>query len=282
MSTRRATRWTLAPITCNPVWKNEHYKINRDAKSRRYAFRMLRYWFMERLLKQHAEALGRSPSVLEIGVDRGQMKAFVDGAADGAGERPPYAQWDAADCAPQHEALERAGYGECAQVNLDEDEGLADLVARHRGRYDVIILLHVLEHLNHPERAMALLSTLLRPGGVIIGGFPVLPSGIARIREWQLKHIARPFGHVSAFSPRRLRKMAKVAGLRVDYASGAFAVRASGSPLENHAWWVKANLAFGHAFPGWPGELYWQLTKPVPRTQTAAARGALPQLAGAD
>ena len=53
--------------------------------------------------------------------------------------------------------------------------------------------------------------------------------------------------------------MAANADLTVDYSSGAFAVRASGSPLEHCAWWLRLNVVFGAAFPAWPGEIYWQL-----------------------
>jgi SAM-dependent methyltransferase len=162
---------------------------------------------------------------------------------------------------PQQEALDEAGYGLCHQVNLDDSDSLARLIGQLHNQYDAIILLHVLEHLNKPERAIMFLSAVLKADGIVLGGFPVLPSGIARLRERQLQNSAQPFGHITAFSPRRVRKMAERAGLSVDYASGAFAVRASGSPLEHSSRWLRLNIAFGAMFPGWPGEIYWQLRK---------------------
>lgn len=282
MTSTQVERWNTAPLTDNRVWKTDAFGINAGAKTRHRSFRMLRYWFIERLLHQHAQRLGRAADVLEIGVDRGQMKRFVDGAEACRDGVTPYRTWDAADCHPRRADLADAGYGECLEVNIDRTEDLADLVARHRGRYDVIILLHVLEHLHHPERAVALLATLLRPGGVVLGGFPVLPAGIAALREWQLRKQAKPFGHVSAFSPGRVRDMAEMADLKVDCLSGAFAVRASGSPLEDHDWWLTANLAFGRRFPGWPGELYWQLSRPERVTAHVKVPVEVAHMAAAD
>lgn len=255
----RASNWDATTLCDNAAWRSGDYGIADTAKSRRYSFRMLRYWFIERLLQQYATSLGRKPRVLEVGVDRGQMKAFVDGAAKGSA---PYACWDAADCAPDQRALNAAGYPECHVLNLDDASDLAKFALDRRGQYDVVILLHVLEHLRQPERAVTFLSTLVPPGGALMGGLPILPPVIASIRERQLRRHARPLGHITAFSPLRVRNMAQIAGLTVDFASGAFGLRASGSPLENQAWWLKLNLWFGALLPGWPGELYWQLSKP--------------------
>jgi SAM-dependent methyltransferase len=262
LSRYAAVQWSLAPVTENRVWRDDEYWITTRAKSRQFSFRMLRYWYMERLLAEARRAHGAPLRVLEIGVDRGQMKAFVDGAQHTNAE-PLYSTWDAADLCPQHAALTHAGYGACMTLNLDDGDALAEFVAARHGQYDAIILLHVLEHLTQPERAVTFLSGVLRANGKIIGGFPVLPSGVARWREWQLRKSAQPFGHVSAFSPRRVRNMATRAGLVTDYHAGAFAVRASGSRLEEYAWWVRANVAFGAWLPGWPGEIYFQWRKPL-------------------
>jgi SAM-dependent methyltransferase len=284
-ATAPAYAWTLSTLSDNPAWKTTTFRMTEHARSRSLPFRLLRYWFMERLLAQHAARLGRPLQILELGVDRGQMKLFVDGAASqaAAGEfQPLYQRWDAADCAPNHEALTRAGYGPCDTVDLDDEESLANLLTRSRNQYDAVILLHVLEHLKHPERALTFAAGLVRPGGVLLGGFPVLPSGVAALRERQLRKTARPFGHISAFSPARLNRMARQSGLEVEYARGAFGLRISGSRLENQPWWVRANLAVGHCLPGWPGELYWSLRRPQPQRQASETGLDLPHLVSAE
>jgi SAM-dependent methyltransferase len=255
-----ALHWDTASLNYNQAWHDPEYGIGARAKSTCFSFRMLRYWYVTQLLMAERVRLGRPLRVLEVGVDRGQMKAFVDGMPRGTS---PYSDWDAADVAPQRDALNAAGYGTCMELDLDNSESLVACAATHLGQYDVIILLHILEHLDKPERAVTFLSSALRCGGAMIGGFPVLPSGIARLREWQLRKTSKPFGHVSAFSPRRVRKMAECAGLRSEFAAGAFACRMSGSPLENHRGWLRLNTLFGAIFPGWPGEIYWQLRRPI-------------------
>jgi 2-polyprenyl-3-methyl-5-hydroxy-6-metoxy-1,4-benzoquinol methylase len=146
-----ATRWCIKSLTENRAWQTDQYWITERAKQHRYSFRMLRYWFMERLLVEERIRCGRSLSILEIGVDRGQMKAFIDGSPSSAGL---YATWDAADVSPQVEALTTSGYGGCCQVNLDDEASLTEMTATHQKRYDIVIVLHVLEHLHQPERAM--------------------------------------------------------------------------------------------------------------------------------
>lgn len=257
-----ALKWSIASLEDNLAWHSDDYWISERAKHHRYSFRMLRYWYVEQLLSIECARLGRPLAVLEIGVDRGQMKSFIDGIPRAPGVASLYSTWEAADVLPQQAALDAAGYGTCNTVNADDSDSLAQFAGKCYGQYDAVIALHVLEHLNKPERAVTFLSATLKAGGIVIGGFPVLPSGVARLRERQLKTTAEPFGHVSAFSPRRVRKMAERAGLTVDYSSGAFLFRASSSPLEHSAWWLRINTAFGALLPCWPGEIYWQLRKP--------------------
>lgn len=271
-----ACHWDTASLTDNRAWHNDAYWINERAKQKRFSFRMLRYWYVAELLLAERRRLGRSLAVLEIGVDRGQMKAFIDGIPQQDSAAPLYESWCAADAKPQQAALIAAGYAACSTLNLDDNASLADFSAMHTKQYDVVILLHVLEHLSHPERAVTFVCTTLKHGGIALGGFPVLPSSLATIRERQLKRTAQPFGHVSAFSPSRVRNMARGAGMACEYAAGAFAVRASGSFLENHAWWLRLNVAFGALLPSWPGEIYWQFRKPVRQNQTGHSLHAQP------
>lgn len=45
-----------------------------------------------------------------------------------------------------------------------------------RGRYGLIVALDVLEHIEHPERALAVLRARLRPGGWFIATVPAFPE----------------------------------------------------------------------------------------------------------
>jgi len=129
--------------------------------------------------------------------------------------------------------------------------------------FDTAILLHVLEHLFEPEEVLKKIAAAIRPGGSLIGGFPVVPGPLAGIRESQVRKTAKPMGHVSVFSPARVRRMAAQAGLQVEFMSGAFLMRSKGSALENSSAWMRFNIAWGRLFPGWPGEIYWLMRKPA-------------------
>jgi len=224
-----------------------------EAKSVRYPLRLLRYWFGYQLLREECLAAGRPLAVAEIGVHTGQMLEFVKSAPPGV----EWSRWTAVDAVMLTEKLKKAGYDDFHEANL-EDPGFA-LPAE----YDTAILLHVLEHLFNPEAALKKIAAAIRPGGSLIGGFPVVPDMLAGIREKQVRRTAGPMGHVSVFSPARVRRMALEAGLEAEFLSGAFLMRSKGSPLENSALWMRLNLLWGRTFPAWPGEIYWLMRKPA-------------------
>lgn len=85
-----AQQWSLDSLTHNAAWQADDYWISERAKHHLYSFRMLRYWYMERLMAHARHTMGRPLSVLEVGVDRGQMKAFIDGVPKACLSAHPY------------------------------------------------------------------------------------------------------------------------------------------------------------------------------------------------
>lgn len=225
----------------------------------RFPLRALRYWFMYQLILREFETRQRPLAVCEIGMGTGEMLAFLRAAAT---DRRPWStiigRWDGLGLGIDRALMAARGYSQCVEQNL---EGPALKLAQ---RYDVIVFLHVLEHLRDPEACFARTLVFLTDGGVCIGGSPGIPHVLVRYRERQLQRAAQPFGHISAFSPRRVKALATRNGLIVEFLSGAYLMRNTGSVLENYGWWVRLNLAFGAVVPGWPGELYWALRKPFP------------------
>lgn len=243
--------WEIDFLATNEVVRSPEFGISAEAKRVRYPIRLLRYWFGYHLLREEWQRSGRPLDVLEVGVHLGQMLEFVKSAPAGI----KYSDWTAVDAVMHRERLERAGYTDFLEVNL-EDRDL-----KFPRQYDTAILLHVLEHLFEPEEVFAKIVAAIRPGGSLIGGFPVVPGVLAGAREKQIRRTALPFGHVSVFSPERVERMAARAGLRLEFMSGAFLMRSKGSPLENSEAWMRFNLAWGGMFPGWPGEIYWIMRK---------------------
>jgi SAM-dependent methyltransferase len=250
--------WDVEFLKDNPTLKDEHYGIPAELKKINYPIRLVRYWFMYHFLREEAARKG-ALDVCEIGVDTGQMLGFMHAAAEHGGEKVPLASWDAVDALIREDILRRAGYNHFYQVDLESPEFKLD-----GGRqYDAMILLHVLEHLFKPEELITRLVPHLKPGGMMIGGFPSLPQFMAQSREDKIRPGARKYGHVSVFSPQRVREMAAANGLEVEVLTGAFFIRKKGFFLENFKWWLRFNLWFGAMFPGWPGETYWILRKPA-------------------
>jgi 2-polyprenyl-3-methyl-5-hydroxy-6-metoxy-1,4-benzoquinol methylase len=62
--------------------------------------------------------------------------------------------------------LERAGYTEFLEVNLEDRE------LRFPRQYDTAILLHVLEHLFEPEEVFRRVVAAIKPGGSLIRRVP--------------------------------------------------------------------------------------------------------------
>lgn len=232
--------------------RTKRFGIPAAAKSAKYPIRLLRYWFGYHLLREEGEKAGRPIDVAETGVHTGQMLEF----ARSAPAMPECSSWTAVDAVMLTEKLRKAGYDDFFEANL-EDPGFA--LPRD---YDVAILLHILEHLFEPEEALKKVAKNIRPGGALIGGFPVVPDFLVRTREQQVRRTAAPMGHVSIFSPQRVERMAQACGLEVEFMSGAFLMRSKGSALENLPAWIRWNLAWGAMFPGWPGEIYWLMRKP--------------------
>jgi SAM-dependent methyltransferase len=268
--------WSPSALT-SPA-KTQMAGIPDEIRAIRYPFRLLRYWMMHQLLVAESQRRDGAPlRVCEIGVDSGQMLAFSQKALQAVGQPVPWNEWHAVDCCPNHEQLQKAGYGQVFHINIEDSEQMAQL---QRGHYDVVIVLHVLEHLHLPGRVLADIERLLKPGGVILGGCPVTPEFARPFWQRKLRRRHRPLGHVSVVSGPLLRRWADYLGLQTELMTGAFFMRKKGFALENHTWWLRLNLAFGALFPSWPGEIYWSWRKALPQAAPAATPGAAGPLLG--
>jgi SAM-dependent methyltransferase len=257
----RHLRWPLCGFESVRHMQGATPRIRRT----RYAVRNLRYWFARSALSDLYARRGRALRVLEVGVDNGDMRCFAGGELIN-GTRfalPPWVErWDALDVKCDPAVLARYSYSDYIEADVEK---LPDGWSRGR-EYDAILLLHVLEHLLDPERAMLRLRAALRPDGILMGGSPTMPSLLAHWHEPYLRrknaasmHDVRVHKHLSVITPRRIRRFARAQGMHVEMLAGAFFLRASGRPWENSALWIRANLLWGALFPALGGEIYFSL-----------------------
>lgn len=215
---------------------------------------------MYHLIRKEYFSLRHPLHICEVGVGSGAMLSFVR-AGDALSEHgalPGYINgWDSVSRNIDESRLAALGYSHCLKKNIEESDVMLPR------QYDIMILLHILEHLYEPERVFAKLLPFLREGGLVIGGFPGLPELFRRSREQCIRKTAQSFGHVSVFSPRRVVMMAKQNSLHLEMLTGAYLFRSTGFLLERYTWWSRLNLLFGAMFPAWPGEIYWAMRKPA-------------------
>jgi len=249
----RPLDWNFRFLAENAAVRSKRFNMAAEAKNVRYPIRLLRYWFAYHLLCIESARRSAPIDLAEIGVHKGQFLQFLRSAPT----QPNLGRWTVVDAVIHTKKLHKVGF-------RDEDVLEADLESHDFDLphdYDATVLLHVLEHLFEPETALQKIARRMRPGGVLIGGSPVLPDFLVASHQALQRKTAKPMGHVSVFSPQRVVRMGEAAGCTTEFMSGAFFLRSSGSLLENSAAWIRFNLWWGGRFPSWPGEIYWLMRK---------------------
>lgn len=81
--------------------------------------------------------------------------------------------------------------------------------------YDVVVMLHVLEHDPEPARLISQVSRLLRPGGILVVKTPNSSSWVAQVcgRTWEW---LTPPAHIYLFSPVSLRRLLEQADFHLE------------------------------------------------------------------
>jgi len=148
-------------------------------------------------VKRLAGSLPRGARVLDVGCGRGVMlRALLD------------LGYEAHGVEISTEAA--AGADPRATVHIAPDLTQAALPDQF---FDAVILWHVLEHLPHPDRVLAELHRILKPGGRLILAVPNYASWQARLMKshWFHLDLPRPLYH---FTPRTLKRLLQQSGFR--------------------------------------------------------------------
>lgn len=211
-----------------------------------YPFRMMRYWFTACIVEHELRRTQGPLRILDLGCERGISRDFCHPSAG--------LSWIGLDMNERRLRMLEGMYDELHCRDFNETLPLAPNSA------DVAIFQHVAEHLPRPEFSLAEIARVLRPGGVLVAGSPVLPKLIASVREAQFrKELAegtrKPGKHVNVYWPSRWRDSLDAAGMDCEVLHGGYLLRWQKNPLENQAWWVRINQIWGRMFPALSGEV---------------------------
>jgi len=132
------------------------------------------------------------------------------------------------------------------------------------GRFDQVVVWHVLEHLRDPRATLEECHRILRPGGRLIVAVPNFASWQARWSGPDWFHLDAP-RHLHQFPLPALRRLLVRCGFRCG-PSHHFSLR------QNPFGWIQSALNRLH--PDRPNQLYETLQRPPPGVERSVRRGA--------
>lgn len=92
--------------------------------------------------------------------------------------------------------------------------GLTRQILEQIGQIDVVVMLDVIEHLEHPQATLALCGEFVTPGGIVLLTTPDFASALARITGRSWRNMTPP-QHLWYFTRDSIAGMAATAGLEV-------------------------------------------------------------------
>lgn len=245
--------WPLTLFETASVFREEAFPLRPGAKRTRYPFRVLRYWWVINAIGDEVRRLHRPVTIVDVGSEKGLLKNIV----------PPIAnsRWIGLDRDVSNEYVLGAGYDELHACNLEDSIPLPDDSA------DVLVCLHIFEHLSKTETTLAELTRVVKPGGVLLIGTPVLPRLLAAVRQRQFRReiVAgkrTPGEHVLVFYPALWRRLIRRLGVKTEMFTGSHFLRMTGNSLENFQLWVRLNQFIAACVPSLGNELCIRLRMP--------------------
>jgi SAM-dependent methyltransferase len=127
------------------------------------------------------------------------------------------------------------------RLGLRVFQGSLESVALERARYDGVLLFYVLEHIPDPTQTLTEVRRILKPGGWVVAGLPVLDSGQSRLFGPRWSAVTEAPRHVAIPTFEGARRLLARAGFHH--------VRAAPSPLLENAGHVALSLLPAAATP---------------------------------
>lgn len=132
--------------------------------------------------------------------------------------------------------------------------------------FDVVVLGHVLEHVDDPTAILGLVRTWLAPGGRVFSAVPNARSlhrqaavimGLLEIED-ELNDLDRHHGHRRVFNPESYRRCFTLAGLKIEQFGGYWLKPVANRQIDE-SWtpeMLDAFMQLGERYPDIAGEIY--------------------------
>lgn len=174
-------------------------------ESGRYGGRLNQYWWARRFYAHLVRRYRKSGRVLEIGCGLGHTLAHLEKQFETHGiDTSTYAVEKARQVAPR---------SQLRQLSAEEIDQFGTAA------FDVVIALHVVEHLPKPEDVLARCASVLRPGGLLLMATPNTKSPFVK-RKGDRWYGFTDETHISLHDPETWYGMLREAGFRIIKAFG--------------------------------------------------------------
>lgn len=187
----------------DPRYQREYFETGNYSDRGLGRFSM--YWFARRyyaaLVRRFAPQRSQRGRLLEIGVGLGDLLSLLQDGFDCTGI-------DVSTFSVEH-ARERAGRATIAVGDAERLDDIAD------GTFDVVVTLHVVEHLGDPAATIAEIHRILRPGGLLLFATPNPDYSLRRYKDPATDAIGKDPTHVNVQSAAQWQAWCEEAGFDV-------------------------------------------------------------------
>jgi ubiquinone/menaquinone biosynthesis C-methylase UbiE len=130
------------------------------------------------------------------------------------------------------------------------------------GRFDIVVAMHVLEHVAQTDKFLDEIKRVLKPGGHLILGIPLMPNEVLMIQsfmspliDWYDHVMHNHRDHEAWFSRQSIEKFLKHHGFKIHDLTGFRLFSLPANLLEDYRWWYRFQGWLGRILPSLSGEV---------------------------
>lgn len=194
------------PLSLQEVLNNYYPKEYIQYHPRKAKITQLLYRsYIQNIAKKNQSFIGNKGKILEVGCGCGESIAILS----------ELGKWDMIGLEPIDHAIESG-----KKLGVDIHKGTLESFSKETNeKFDLIMMLHVIEHVPNPQKDLEYAFKFLKPGGYLIGETENILSWDFQIfgRYWGMLHLPR---HLFFFSAKSLTAIMEKAGfdsINIDY-----------------------------------------------------------------